>query len=113
MERGDASAPCGFEDGADVGVELGAPLRAEAVRHFSEDNAGPDRLLGAVVGRRHVAIGDKDEEVLTELLDHALELVALAAFGAEAQKRIELVIELSCIAAQRGIGQLRASPGAD
>ena len=51
-QRAGGSASGGFEHGADVSVEFGAPLEPEAVGHFSKDNAGPDGLFGAVVGGR-------------------------------------------------------------
>ena len=62
----------GFEDGPDIGVEPGAPFGAEAVGDLAEDDAGPQRLLRAVVGRRNGPVGDEDEQVLAELLDDPL-----------------------------------------
>ena len=79
MEDADATSSGGFEDRADVGVEVGAPSRSEAVGDLAEDDAGPQRLFGAVVGGRHRAVGEKDEQVLAKALDAALELQARLA----------------------------------
>src|SRR5512147_1129575 len=49
-EDGDTSSSGGFDDGSDVGVEVGSPPGAEAIRHLTEDDTGPQGLLGAVVG---------------------------------------------------------------
>lgn len=52
----DGSATGGFYHGADVGVEVGGPFRAEAVGNLAGDDAGPQRSLGSVVGGRDGAI---------------------------------------------------------
>jgi hypothetical protein len=61
----------GLEDRARIGVELGigVPLRAEAIGHLAEDDAGTEHLLRAVVGRRQPPAGDEDEQVLPEIPD--------------------------------------------
>jgi hypothetical protein len=64
----DCASSGGLEDGPDIGVELGAPLRAEAVGDLAEDDAGAQRLLRAIVGRRHCPVGDEDKQVLPILL---------------------------------------------
>jgi hypothetical protein len=74
LEDGKASPSGGLQHGPDIGIKRGPPRRAEAVGDLAEDNAGPERLLGAVVGGRDGAVGDEDEEVLAEALDDALEL---------------------------------------
>src|SRR3954466_14466608 len=43
MEDADATSSGGFEDRADVGVEVGAPSGSEAVGDFAKDDAGPQR----------------------------------------------------------------------
>jgi hypothetical protein len=58
----DAASSGGLQDGPDIGVELGAPLRAEAVGDLAEDDAGAQRLFRAVVGRRHRPVGDEDKQ---------------------------------------------------
>jgi hypothetical protein len=57
----DHAAARGFDDGADVGMEGGAPFAAEAVGDLAIDGAWPQRPLGAVVGRRDIAVGDEHE----------------------------------------------------
>ena len=74
MEDADAAPSGGFEDRADVGVEVSAPSRSEAIGDLAEDDAGSQRLFGAVVGGRYRAVGEEDEQVLAKALDDALEL---------------------------------------
>src|SRR3954452_23098177 len=74
MEDADAAWSGGFEDRADVGVEVGTPSGSEAVGDLAEDDAGPQRLFGAVVGGRDRAVGKEDEQVLAKALDDALQL---------------------------------------
>lgn len=45
LEGGLAVEAAGRDDGADVGVDLGAPDRAEAVRHLAEDHRGEQARL--------------------------------------------------------------------
>jgi len=101
FEEGDASSSCGFDDGSDIGIEVGAPLGARAVGDFAEDDGGAQCLLGAVVGRRNVAIGDEDEQVLAEALDDALELLAGLGGGHDLEQRIEFALETAVIGDQR------------
>ena len=61
------------------------PFGAEAICHLSEDDAGPQRLLGAVVGRRDGAIGEEDEHVSSAALDYILQLIAGAMGWRDAQ----------------------------
>ncbi len=79
MEDADATASGGFEDRADVGVEVSTPSGSEAVGDLAEDDAGPQRLFGAVVGGRHCAVGQEAEQALAEALDDALQLQARLA----------------------------------
>ena len=82
-----------FDDGANVGVEFGAPLGAEAVGDFPEHGAGPQGALGAIVGRRQIAVGHEDEEITPRSFDHALQfgagLVQRRAHHELAQTRVE------------------------
>ena len=61
MEDADATSSGGFEDRADVGVEASAPSGSEAVGDFAEDDAGPQRLFGAVVGGGYRGVSEEDE----------------------------------------------------
>src|SRR4051795_8786383 len=69
MEDADAASSGGLEDRADVGVEVGAPEGSEAVGDLAEDDAGPQRLFRPVVGGRHRAVGQEDEQGLPEALN--------------------------------------------
>src|SRR3712207_7348341 len=50
MKDADAASSGGFEDRADIGVEVSAPGGSEAVGDLAEDDTGPQRLFGPVVG---------------------------------------------------------------
>ncbi len=50
-------------------MDLGAPVRSEAVCDFAEHDRGTDLALGYVVGRRDVAVGEEDEELAPPCLD--------------------------------------------
>jgi len=77
----DASSSCGFDDGANVGIEFGPPLGPEAVGHLAKDDAGAQGALRAIVGGRDRAIGEEDEQVSPTALDHRLQLVPAAWVG--------------------------------
>src|SRR5206468_4043578 len=82
-----ASAACGFDDGANVGVEFGSPFGSEAICDFAIDRAGPQGALGAVVGGLDLSVSHEDEEVLAEALDDALHLHSAGAVGMSASRR--------------------------
>src|SRR3954462_8531134 len=63
LEGREAEASSGFDNGADIGKELRPPLGPEAVGDLAKDRRWPQGLLGAVVGGRHQAMGDEDEEM--------------------------------------------------
>ena len=105
MERVDRSSSGGFHDGSDVGVELGAPLGSKAVGDLSEDDAGSQGLLGAVVRRRNVAVGDEDEQVLPEALDNPLEFLSGLGVRHDLEQFVELGLELGMVGDEGGIGQ--------
>lgn len=64
-------------DGAIACMYGRSPVGSEAVGDLAEDYGRADFLLAAVVGRRHAAVGEEDEELASPLLDLALQL----AFG--------------------------------
>src|SRR3712207_140701 len=64
MESPDATQGSGGDDGEHGGVDRGTPGGADAVGDFAEDHGGPERSLGQVVGRRHVAAGDEHEQLV-------------------------------------------------
>src|SRR5215213_1342551 len=89
MEDSDATSSGGFEDRADIGVEVGAPSGSEAVGDLAEDDAGPQRLFGAVVGGRDGAVGEEDEQVLPEAFDDALQLQPRLGVGHGLEQIVE------------------------
>ena len=72
----DAVEASGADDGPGQGVDFGAPERAESVGDFAEDDAGPERAFGTVVGWRHVPVGDEGEELAAPSLGLAEEFGA-------------------------------------
>ena len=106
MECTDGPPPCGFDDGSYVGVEICAPLGTEAVCDLAEGDAGPQRPLRAVIGRRDGPIGEEDEQVSPTALDDLLELAAGRMGRGDAHQAVELGVELVGIAAQCGVGEL-------
>jgi hypothetical protein len=93
LERADGAAPRGFDDGSDIGVEVGAPLRSEAVCHLAEDDAGAQRPLGAVVGRLDGAVGEEDEQVSPATFDGVLQLFAGRMDGGDPHQAVERGVE--------------------
>src|ERR1700674_2346802 len=64
-EVGEASPAVGLgsaDDGAEGGIGLDTPIRPEPVGHLAEHD-GPQVSLGDVVGVRHLAVGNGDEEM--------------------------------------------------
>ena len=111
VEDADAASSRGLQNRPDVGVEAGAPFRPEAVGDLAEDDAGPQSLLGAVVGRRNGAVGDENEQVLAEPLDDALQLLPRLGGGNDRQQQgVEALLEPGVIGHQGGVGQTGASP---
>ena len=76
LQGSNSAAAAGFDDGADVGIELGAPFSSKAVGDLAENRTGAESAFGAVVGRRNGAVGDEDEQMPADLLDRALQLHA-------------------------------------
>ena len=74
LERGNGPSSRGFDDGSNIGVELGAPNGSKAVGDFSEGHAGSQGSLGLVVGGIKSAIGDEEEQVASDFADSLLQL---------------------------------------
>src|ERR1700680_3702537 len=110
VDDADASSSRSFDDGSDVGVEVCAPSGAETVRDFAKDDARSQRLLGAVVGRWDVAIGDEDKQVLAEALDDPLELLPRLSGGQDFEQRIEAGLETCVVGGQGRVSQCLAPP---
>jgi hypothetical protein len=54
----------GRDNGADIRVDLRAPVRAKPICHAPENYAGPERPLGCIVGRLNIAAGQEDEQLV-------------------------------------------------
>src|SRR5918997_2245673 len=109
MEDTDATSSGGFENRADIGVEVGAPSGSEAVDDLAEDDAGPQRLFGAVVGGRDGAVGETDEQVLAKALDDALQLQARFVARLELEELVEGSLEPGVVGGQGGVGERRTT----
>src|SRR3954453_5819555 len=109
IEGGDGSAAGSLKYRADVGIELGAPLGAEAVGHLPIGHARAQALLGAVVGGRHGPVGEEHEQVLPAGLDRALQLLAERMGRHTPQQVVKPGLELAGVAAQRRVGQIRTA----
>jgi hypothetical protein len=59
----DAVEAGGSDDESGEGVNVGAPEGPEAVGDLAEDDAGPERAFGAVVGGWDLAVGDEGKEL--------------------------------------------------
>src|SRR4029453_19411881 len=100
MEDADATPSGGFEDRADVGVEVGTPSGSEAVGDLAEDDARSQRLFGAVVGGRYRAVGEEDEQVLAKALDDALQLQPWLVVRHDLEQIVERTLEPSVVGGQ-------------
>src|SRR5215213_8618337 len=109
MEDTGATSSGGFENRADIGVEVGAPSGSEAVGDLAEDEAGPQRLFGAVVGGRDGAVGEEDEQALAEALDDALQLQARFVVRLELEELVEGSLEPGVGGGQGGVGERRTT----
>jgi hypothetical protein len=105
MKDADAASSGGFEDRADVGVEVGAPFGSEAVGDLAEDDAGPQRLFRPVVGGRHRAVGQEDEQGLPGALDDALQLQPWLGVRHDLEQAIERALEPGVVGGQGNIGE--------
>ena len=101
MKNPDASSSRGFDDRPDAGIEVGTPHGSEAVVHLAENGAGAKGLLRGVVGRRDVAVGDEDEQVLPEFFDDPLKLLPGVGLRADFQQLIELALQPGMVPVRR------------
>src|SRR6266851_6140633 len=112
LQDRDAASSGSLEDGPDVGVEPGTPMRAEAVGDLAEDDAGAQRLFRPVVGRRHRPVGEEDEQVLPVLLDDSEQFLALPVGRLDLEQPVELGFQLRGINGESGRGEA-VTPVAD
>ena len=99
----------GADHGAGLGVDIGAPERAEAVGHLAEDDAGPQRAFRGVVGRRYVTIGEEDKELRAPPLGLLLQLCPDRRDGGQDQQAIEAPLGRGAVLGQSAVLQGRPS----
>ena len=90
-ERAAAVEAAGGDNGADVSVDLGAPVRSKAICNFSEYDRGPERPLRCVVGRLDIAAAQEDEELVAGIDDDGVsQMAALGVDRLELKQAVEL-----------------------
>ncbi len=109
VDGADRAPAAGFDAGAEVGVEVGAPLASEAVGDLPIDGAGAHGALRAVVGRADLAVVEEDERVGADLLYQADGLAAGVVGGSSGEDGVETPLQVGSIGLQRGVGEFGAS----
>src|SRR5208283_3721608 len=89
VDGADGSSSGGFDDRANVGVELGSPLTAKAVGDLAIDRAGAQRPFRAIVGGFEVAVGHEDEEIAADRLDRFLQFSSGFMGRVESEEAVE------------------------
>ena len=100
----------GGDDGDSRGVEIGAPLRAEAAGDLAEDDAGPQGALAAVVGVGNVASGDEEEEIAAAFADAAGELAPGSGGRGGSEQPVEPSVEIGAVLSEGGVLEILAVP---
>ena len=96
---GAAGEATGGDDGAEIGINLGAPFRAEPVRHSAEDHREPQRPLALVVGCLDVAARQEHQQLVARRHGNGRPQVAALDIGRlEVQQAIQLAVEASSYA---------------
>ena len=85
-------------------------MGSKAVGDLAEHDAGTQGLLRAVVGRRDGAVGDENEQVLTEALEDALEFPSRLGGGNDREQGVDPGLEAGVISGERGVRQFRSAP---
>src|ERR1700756_1889579 len=99
----DAVEAGGADDGSGEGVNVGAPEGPEAVGDLAEDDAGPERAFGAVVGGWNLAIGHEGEELAAPSLGLAHELDAGRGGHRHGDEAVEPSLCRGTILCERGV----------
>src|SRR5215210_3873978 len=105
LEDRDVPSSGRLKDGPDIGVERSPPLGSKAVGDLAEHNAGPERLFGAIVGRRDGPVGDEHEKVLAEALDDTLERLSGRGRGHDREQGVEPFLKPGLVEHERGVCQ--------
>ena len=114
VENGAPVGLGGADDGAEGGIGVRAPFGAKAVCHLSEDDAGTQRALGAVVGGRHGAVGDEDEQMRALAGDAAAQFLGDLAAARQCHQAVQPAVQIGAILCQRAVAQrLPSSPDGD
>ena len=108
MEWVDGSASCGFEGGADGGVEPRAFFGSEAADDFAECQAGAQGPFRAVVGGLEAGLFEEDEEVLAVAFDEPGQLLAMLASRRGVEDAVERRVEARDMGFERGRAQVLA-----
>ena len=90
-------------------MDLCAPVRSEAVGDFAEDDRGPDFAFRDVVGRRHITVGEEDEEFPAPGLDLFEQNLARRVRYRHPHQIGQLVIGLGGIACQCRVLEIGSS----
>jgi hypothetical protein len=97
----------GGDNGAEVGVDLGPPFRAEPVRHSAEDHQGPQRPLALVVGRLDVAARQEHQQLVARRHgDRDAQVAALDIGRLEVQQAIQLAVKAAPMRCDRAVGEI-------
>src|SRR6201986_3093816 len=108
----DAVEAGGAAGGSGEAVNVGAPEGPEAVGDLAEDDAGPERAFGAVIGGWDLAIGDEGEELAAPSLGLAHELDAGRGGHRHGDEAVEPALCRGTILRQRGVHEV-CSPTPD
>jgi hypothetical protein len=110
LQGGLAMEPGCAGDGAVAGVDLGAPVRAEASGDLAEHHRWPDFPFAGVVGCRYPRIFEEDEELRPPGLDRGLQFAAGGMRRGCGNERIEAPVRAGVIVPERRVLELASSP---
>jgi hypothetical protein len=106
-ESAAAVAAAAFDNGAEGGVGLGAPLGAESVGHFAEDHRRPQCPLAFVVCRLGVAALQEHEQLVAAVEIHCVSQLAALGIGRLAcEQPLQLPFETAAMRRNGGAGEI-------
>jgi len=109
-ESAQAAQHTSFDDGADCGIGCSAPGGAEAVGDFAEDHRRTQAPFGDIIGGRHIAAGNEDEQLVPAFFDAAPELEAGLGIGLDCQKPDEAALQIPLAGQERAVRQVCLAP---